>query len=158
MRRRGVPFQDELILPVAVDIAHRTVVGGIFTALGAGSRTVEFQRQEFLRPRSHFGRCRHGLAVDLSYDLILGRGRTLRVLIVRDCQVAGYDFAVAQQVELRLLVVSTQQAPADEELLAEGAGGDGHQTSVKLLHLADRSDLCLCLQKDGCQYSQDVDS
>ena len=59
---RRIPFQEQLILSVAIHIAHRTVVGPVLIGASvwcvAAFRTVEWDRAIEVLPRGDIVRCK----------------------------------------------------------------------------------------------------
>ena len=146
---RGYPFHDDFILPVAIHIAGRAVVGCVGVGLArhvvhpAGGE-VQLHHLVLVCPRGSRLAGGHLLAIYERHHLILVVRRTVGVNEVRtSADVACYQLAVAQEVEGRgLRIVRAQQAPAHVD--ASRLCRHGHHTACQRLHLHRRGHLCLC--------------
>ena len=149
LRGGRIPFDDDLILSVAVDIAHRTVVWRVGSSLDTSLRTVQFQLEVALGPRLHSGCDIHDLPVlDSLYleDIVnssvrheRGSSREFR---------GQHLLRILNKSERDILVVCSQKSPADEHFPCRRR--EHHQSAVKLLHLTLRgTPRFLCMDADS---------
>ena len=140
---RRIPFDDELISPVAVDVADAHVVGRVGVGLPRrGDPVSRFPQRKVVKrfkPRRDRSAAPALLAPDDGGHAVLGRAGARRVVVVgaagdrRD----GPAVAVDAEVRPRHSAVAVpghllaEQPPAQEHALA---GGGGDQPAVEALH------------------------
>ena len=157
LRRAGIPFHEQFVFAVTVNIAHTHIVGAIGAALGTCLRTVEGQFLVEHLPWLHGLGGLGDVAVHSGDDLVLRRRLAAGILVVGLGQPRGDGLPVAQQVEGGCgLVVGAEETPTDEVLIQHV--GYGHQSPVQFLQLAPGRNLCARCQHQGCQEGGDNSS
>ena len=132
---RGVPLQDDLVLSVAVYIAHAGIVGrvGIATSVGRGAaiRALDGDGDVAVGGIGTEGVAAVAATAPHLVDGIAGRG----LLVDEERAALGEGLlvqllAIAVDVEGLTSGIAGERAPADHHLLS---AADGHHTAVQLL-------------------------
>nr|GEU28687.1 hypothetical protein [Tanacetum cinerariifolium] len=148
-----VPFQDDFIAAVAVEVGNagfvRGVVVGLAAGRDAGRRLLDRHAQIALVP--HDGRLAGAYVLAL-HDSVQRVGRLRRARFVdvigAACQRTGRDFlAVAVQVKRGGRGVVAQQAPGDQ--VAAIPGRYRHRAAVQRFHPTRRSLCCSRKHRQG---------
>ena len=136
-----IPFHEQLILAVAINIANRAVVRSVAVVAAcvrARCRAVQFQRHVERAPRTYFIRAVQLFAATLCHHLkAVGGCHPGQGLEGCAVDVLIKHLTVLQQVEHHVVGVGAQQTPAGGTAAHTACGGrNHHQSAVQFLHLA----------------------
>ena len=153
---RRFPLQKQLVLTVAVGVAHGTVVGGInIRSAARHSAFWALHGDTAIKVSPGYHRAGGFCRTTMHGHLITVLRRTVSIHVISRFQSLGYHRSVAQQVEGCLLGFRTQQAPTDEHTLL--CCGQGYDPSVQLLHLRQKSVVRLCHHGQGARHECQAD-
>ena len=109
-----VPFDEDLVFAVTVDIAYRAVVRVVVTSVGSLGRSIQHQLQVTLCPGLDSSSSINRMAAHEGDNLIAAGLLSCCIGVVRGIEILCQALTVAQQLKTCVFCIVAQRTPTDE--------------------------------------------